>query len=218
MATIILLHNTTNTIPTSSDPRGYQSFTVDLLDDRETQLVRNKVDLLNGTTSEDVLGIRRKIRFAIRPADVVSCVDFLTTFARSAYRWILTPDAGKFFNLGTVASPVAVPVVPSEEKISIDVETFVKGVEFLTAGIYAIPSAPTGSATNVTNPVVSTSATALKMRVYRSNSSGGSLSYRGESSSLSYTDSGGSGKFYKITVVGIGGESPYSEEFSPGSS
>jgi hypothetical protein len=217
MASITLRWNTVDSIPAGTDPLRYKVFTVDFINDREVEAVTSKTVLLNGSISEDVLGIRRKLKFALRPSEVVANVDFLTAFLRSPFKWVLTNDAGYFFALGTLSAIITVPVVLDESKFSIDVSSFLEGIELITRDIYTIPTPPTGSATEVTNPVVTIlTGQLLRFRVYRSDTSGGALTYRGESTGATYTDAGGNHKYYKITTIGIAGESLYSGEFYAG--
>ncbi|MFA6470137.1 MAG: hypothetical protein WCW35_14675 [Bacteroidota bacterium] len=217
MATLILAFNTSNSIPTAGDPLHNRSFTATHIDDLE--IVEQSVDypMLNQSKEKSVLGIYRNAKLFLRPSDIQNNLDFIYAFINSAYRWILTPDSGNYFNLGTIDSPVAVPVQMLNKEQSCNViELITNGLQVMTKDIYQRPTAPTGSGLVSATTVISIDTNRLlKFRVYRSNSSGGILSYMGESAGVSFTDSGGASNYYKITTIGIGGESEYSAEFYP---
>ncbi len=222
MATLRLFYNTVNSIPVSTDPVHYRSLTVDFADDREVKIVREPTTLLNRTVVNDIFGLRRKLRAFLRTTDSKANVDFLTSFLNAPYKWALLPDAGCYFNLGTVASPVAVPVVFEDDNAEISVPGILKdGLQLITSDIYQRPAALTtsdfslsGGADTIT---VTCTAMKLKMKVFVAPTSGGTLAYKGESSASPFLVSetgGGVTRYVKITVVTIGGESELSAERS----
>ena len=219
MPTIRLQYNTTNSAPSSTDPLHSRDIVVDLVNDRTVIEEKEQTVLLNRSISEDILGIRRILHFYLRTTDIPSNIDFLTSFLNAPYKWVLTLDANYYFNLGTVASPVAVPVVTERDEQEISVNLIIEeGIRLVSANIYPRPTAPVSGEFALTNPTGTTvrvtgTMNGLKMVVYRSATSGGTLTKRGNSTSLVYDDAASSATwYYKVTSVSIGGESELSPE------
>lgn len=218
MATLKLYYNITNSIPASTDPVHYRSFTIDFADDREIEEVKERTALIDRSIAEDILGIRRKLAFHLRTSDVKANIDFLVSFFNAPYKWVLIPDAGYYFNLGTVASPVAVPVVSDMKNIQVSVPGISKdGIRLMTSGIYPRPTAPVISSSAVTPSDIEVSFTtaSLKYRLFRAASTGGTFQNVATSTSVLALDQGLASAityYYKGSVVTIGGESELSAE------
>ena len=220
MPTVKLYYNTINAVPASTDPTHYRIFNVDFVDDREIEELKNKTILIDESVVWDVVGIRRKLIFFLRTIDIKNNIDFLNSYFNAAYIWAVVPDAGYFFNIGTPASPVPVPVYSSSKAINVSVPGLNKGgVELITADVYPRPTAPTLSSGVVTASSVTVvfSGVSLKQNIYRAGSPGGVLSYVNSDTDNYVLDSGlnpSTTYYYKGTVVTIGGESELSTELS----
>ncbi len=218
MPTLHLRYNITNSLPSQADALHSRLFTVDFVDDRQIEEVKERDTLLNRTFAEDVLGIRRKLMVFLRTTAVKDNIDFLTSFFNAPYKWALVPESGYYFNLGTNAAPVAVPVVSDMRDLQISVPGLTKdGLRLVTAAIYSRPSAPVISSSAVTSSEIEVSFTteSLKYRLFRAVSSGGTLTNVATSATLLALDGGlasGTPYYYKGSVVTIGGESELSAE------
>lgn len=216
--TIKLYFNTSNSIPVSTDPVHYRSFTIDMANDREFEQIKEQDTLLDKSLSEDIIGIRRKLQFFLRTQDVKENIDFLTSFFNAPYKWALIADTGYYFNVGTPATPIAVPVVSNDKSSEISVPAIVsKGIQLITKNVYPRPSAPVAADWGAADAGLDSSITwtltdALKINIYRSASSGGTYTFRATDTASPYSDANGAGLYYKITRVTIGGESELSNE------
>jgi hypothetical protein len=222
MPTLKLYYNTSNSIPSSSDPIHYRSFTVDFVDDRSVEEIKDSTLLLNKSIAEDIYGIRRKLQTFLRTDDIKNNIDFLTSFYNAPYKWALVGDSGYYYNLGTIASPIAVPVIPDSKEPDISVPGILReGIKLKTAQIFQRPAAPVAADwgavdTGADSSISWTLTDSLKINIYRSSSSGGAYSYRMSDTASPYIDSNGAGLYYKITKVTIGGESELSNEEQSG--
>ena len=228
MATLVLAWNTTNSIPSSSgDPLRYKSFTVDFIDFKQIKEISVVHDMLNRSIEKDIIGIQRRLRTFIRPADIIANRDFLESFFSAAYRWALTPDTGHYFNLGTDETPVMVPVQFEDEEAKIDVPGLIEdGLTVISKDVYQKPPAQTTAdftCVAMTNGyTVYCDSDTVKCKVYDATSTGGALTYRGEASEMNsgsievpiFVGAGGVTRYVKIVIVTIGGESLYSAERS----
>ncbi|NUN71390.1 MAG: fibronectin type III domain-containing protein [Bacteroidetes bacterium] len=218
MPTLHLRYNITNVLPAQTDVLHSRVFTVDFVDDRQIEEIKERDLLLNRKFAEDVLGIRRKLMVFLRTADVKNNIDFLTSFFNAPYKWALVPEEGYYFNLGTIAVPVAVPVVSDMRDLQISVPGLIKdGLRLVTAAIYPRPTAPVISSSAVTSSQIEVSFTtsSLKYRLFRAASSGGTLTNVATSTVILALDGGlasGTPYYYKGSVVTIGGESELSPE------
>ncbi|MEW6061479.1 MAG: fibronectin type III domain-containing protein [Bacteroidota bacterium] len=219
MPTLHLRFNTTNTVPASTDPLHSKSFTVDLANDREV-VERSVVhdDMLDWSIAKDIIGLQRTLQVYLRTSDIKNSIDFLTSYFIAPYRWAMIPDAGYYFNLGTIASPTVVPVEFQDGEQQMNVANIAKnGIKLITKETYARPSAPTASVGSPTSSslTITCNNTKLKFKVYRSATSGGTLTFIGESTGNTYIDTGlnqSTTYYYKVTIVTIAGESEYSAE------
>jgi len=218
MPSLHLRYNISNSLPSQTDALHSRVFTVDFVDDRQIEEVKERTTLLNRTMAEDVLGIRRKLMVYLRTSDVKNNIDFLTSFFNAPYKWALVPDSGYYFNIGTIAAPVAVPVVSDMRDLQVSVPGLSRdGLRLITAAIYTRPSAPVISSSAVTSSDIEVSFTtdSLKYRLFRAATSGGTLVNVATSTSLLALDGGlasVTAYYYKGSVVTIGGESELSAE------
>lgn len=216
--TIKLYYNISNAIPASTDPVHFRSFTIDMANDREFEQIKEQDTLIDRVISEDLIGIRRKLHFFLRTHDVKGNIDFLTSFFNAPYKWALISDTGYYFNVGTVASPVAVPVISNEKSIEISVSSIVNnGILLFTKNVYARPASPVISELGVTSSEIEVifTTTSLRYNLYRSPASGGTYALATYSFGNQLLDVGlnnGTTYYYKGTVVTIGGESELSAE------
>lgn len=215
MPTLQLFYNISNTIPATTDPLHYRSYAVDYVDDRKIKEIKVQTKLLNQSVVEDIIGIQRKLTTFLRTSDIKSNIDFLTSFFNSPYKWALVGDVGYYFNAGTLASPVAVPVVSDKSDLQLSVSELSKtGILLITSNVYGRPSAPTAgeidAIDNGTNTNITCTKTKLKMRVYKSDTSGGTYVYIGESTSNTLNHVVTGSKYYKVSAITIGSESELS--------
>ncbi|KAB2967508.1 hypothetical protein [Zoogloea sp.] len=216
MATLWLYYSATNAAPLSTDPIHYRQFTVDYVNDREVEEVRIQHKMVDESIEMDLLGIRRKLHFHLRVPDIKANVEFLTSFLNAPFKWALVPDAGYYFNLGTIASPIPVPVVLDGEALKIDVPGLLEsGIKLKSSEIYQRPSPPTISELGKTDDSVEVTFTGLGLvqKLYRSLTSGGTYVFA-ESDTDNVILHGGlnpsTAYYFKGTVVSIGGESELS--------
>ncbi len=217
MANLILGWSDSNSMPASTDPLHYRSFAATSLDDREI-VEASVVDdaMLDWSKQKTVLGIYRKLKAHLKTADIVGNRDFFEAFCNSQYRWALVNAGGYYFNEGNYSSPSAVPVqFENADTQKFDVPNLIEnGLQFVTKKIYQRSAKPTGSAEiGGTIYIHLTSTMALKCNVF-GGPIGGPYIYLGYFVSGYFSDAIGHAA-YKLTVVGMGGESEMSDEFQP---